>query len=61
MTIFFYKAGTLSFLLFFSIIYQGSAQAISGKVIETGNSRIENASITVLNAADSSVVKYGVK
>lgn len=60
MTIFFYKAGTLSFLLFFSIIYQGSAQAISGKVIETGNSRIENASITVLNAADSSVVKYGV-
>lgn len=46
--------------MFFSIIYQGSAQAISGKVIETGNSRIENASITVLNAADSSVVKYGV-
>ncbi len=60
MNIFFYKAGTLSFLLFFSIIYQSSAQAISGKVIETGNSGIENASITVLNAADSSVVKYGV-
>lgn len=60
MNFYFYKASTLSFLLFFSIIYRSSAQTISGRVTETRDSGIENASITVLNKADSSIVKYGV-
>ena len=58
--IFFYKSSTLSFLLLLSLIYQSSAQAVSGRVIETGGRGIEGATITVLNAADSTVVKYGV-
>ncbi|MES2454171.1 MAG: outer membrane beta-barrel family protein [Bacteroidota bacterium] len=60
MNLFFYKVSTLSFLLLFSVIYQSSAQAISGRIIETGGKGIENATITVLNAADSTTVKYGV-
>ncbi|MHA4895762.1 TonB-dependent receptor domain-containing protein [Pedobacter sp. PWIIR3] len=56
----FYKTTALSCLLLFSIIYQSSAQAISGRIIETGGSGIENATITVLNAADSTAVKYEV-
>ncbi|MCR8559234.1 TonB-dependent receptor family protein [Mucilaginibacter sp. BJC16-A38] len=60
MNLFFYKVSTLSFLLLLSLIYQSSAQAVSGRVIETGGRGIESATITVLNAADSAVVKYGV-
>jgi outer membrane receptor protein involved in Fe transport len=60
MNLFFYKASTLSFLLLVSLIYQSSAQAVSGRVIEAGGRGIESATITVLNAADSTVVKYGV-
>ncbi|MDP9079837.1 MAG: TonB-dependent receptor family protein [Bacteroidota bacterium] len=60
MDLFFYKVSTLSFLLLLSFIYQSSAQAVSGRVIETGGKGIESATITVLNAADSTVVKYEV-
>lgn len=58
MNLFFCKVGTLSFLLLLSLIYQSSAQTVSGRVIETGGKGIENATITVLNPADSTVVKY---
>ncbi|MEX8546885.1 MAG: TonB-dependent receptor [Mucilaginibacter sp.] len=60
MNLVFKRGSILSFLLFFSIIYQSAAQAISGRVIETGGKGIENANITVFNATDSSAVKYGV-
>jgi outer membrane receptor protein involved in Fe transport len=60
MDLFFYKVSTLSFLLLLSLIHQSYAQAVSGRVIETGGKRIESATITVLNTADSTVVKYGV-
>ncbi|WP_158829287.1 outer membrane beta-barrel family protein [Mucilaginibacter lacusdianchii] len=60
MKLYFYRGSILSFLLFFSIIHQSAAQAISGRIIETVGKGIENANITVLNATDSSVVKYGV-
>jgi len=56
----YYRGGILSFLLFFSIIYHAAAQVISGRVVETGGKGIENANISVLNAKDSSAVKYGV-
>lgn len=46
--------------MFFGIIYHVTAQVISGRVVETGGKGIENASISVLNAKDSSAVKYGV-
>ncbi|MES2277558.1 MAG: outer membrane beta-barrel family protein [Bacteroidota bacterium] len=60
MNLFFHKACTLSFLLLLSLIYQSSAQAVSGRIIETGGGGIEGATITILNAADSTVVKYEV-
>lgn len=60
MKLYLYRGSILSFLLFFSIIWQSAAQAISGRVIGTGGKGIENANITVLSAADSKVVKYGV-
>ncbi|GAA3960310.1 outer membrane beta-barrel family protein [Mucilaginibacter dorajii] len=60
MNLFFYKVSTLSFLLLLSLIYQSSAQAVSGRVIETGGRGIEGATITVLNATDSTLVKYEV-
>lgn len=56
----YYRGGVLGFLLFFGIIYHVTAQVISGRVVETGGKGIENASISVLNAKDSSAVKYGV-
>jgi outer membrane receptor protein involved in Fe transport len=60
MNLFFQKVGTLSFLLFFSIIYQSYAQAITGRVTETGDKGIESATIAILSATDSAVIKYGV-
>ena len=60
MNLFFYKVSTLSFLLLLSLIYQSSAQAVSGRVIEAGGKGIESATITVLYATDSTVVKYEV-
>lgn len=50
----------LSLLLVFSIIYPVAAQVLSGRIVETGGKGIENANISVLNATDSSAVKYGV-
>jgi len=50
----------LSFILVLGIFYQLAAQVISGRVVETGGNGLENANITVLNATDSSAVKYGV-
>nr|WP_294876350.1 hypothetical protein [uncultured Pedobacter sp.] len=47
MKLFFYKVCTLSFLLLLSVINQSVAQTVSGRVIETGGSGIENATITV--------------
>ena len=60
MKTFFYKNGTLIFILFSSIVYQSSAQSISGRVKEAGGTAIENATIAILNAADSIIIKYGV-
>lgn len=58
MKLFFHKVCTLSFLLLLSLVHQSSAQAVSGRVIETGGKGIESATITVLNAVDSTLVKY---
>ncbi|MEJ2902307.1 outer membrane beta-barrel family protein [Pedobacter panaciterrae] len=58
MKLFFYKVCILSFLLLLSLIYESSAQTVSGRVIETGGKGVESATITVLNAADSTLVKY---
>jgi outer membrane receptor protein involved in Fe transport len=60
MKIFFYKTGTLMLILFSNIVYQSSAQGISGRVKEAGGMAIENATITLLNAADSTIIKYEV-
>ena len=56
----FYKRGILSSLLFFVIMYHSTAQTISGRVKETRGIGIENATVTLLNITDSTVVKYGV-
>jgi len=60
MKLLFNKVSTLSFLFLLSVIYRSSAQSVSGRVIETGGGGIESATIAILNAADSAVVKYAV-
>ena len=60
MDLFLKRGIILSFLVFFGISDYLAAQSISGKILDTSGKVIQNATISVLNAADSVTIKYGV-
>lgn len=58
--LFFYKWSITSFCLIITLVSLSSAQTVSGWVKEIDGEGIGNATVALLNTADSSIVKYGV-